>query len=43
MLWTIIAILFVLWFLGFNFKVGGNLIHTLLVIALIVVIVKLLS
>ncbi|MFA6354559.1 MAG: lmo0937 family membrane protein [Candidatus Paceibacterota bacterium] len=43
MLWTIIIILIVLWLLGFSFKVGGNLIHTLLVIALIVVIVKLLS
>ena len=43
MLWTIIVVLAVLWFLGFNFKVGGNLIHTLLVIALIVFIVQLLS
>jgi hypothetical protein len=43
MLWTIIIILLALWLLGFSFKVGGKLIHALLVIALIVVIVRLLS
>lgn len=42
MFWTIVAILFILWFLGFNFNVGGNLIHTLLVVAIIVLIAKLL-
>lgn len=42
MLWTIIGILFILWLLGFSFKVGGNLIHTLLVIALVIVIYRLL-
>lgn len=43
MFWTIIIVLFVLWLLGFSFKVGGNLIHTLLIVALIVLIVRLLS
>lgn len=43
MLWTIVIILFVLWLLGFSFNVGGSLIHTLLVIALIVFIVRLFS
>lgn len=43
MLWTIIVILVVLWLLGFSLNVGGNLIHTLLVIALIVFIAKLLT
>jgi len=43
MLWTIIVILLVLWALGFGFKVGGGLIHILLVIALIVLLVRLLS
>lgn len=43
MLWTIIIILVVLWLLGFSFKVGGNLIHTLLAIALIILIARLLS
>lgn len=42
MLWTIVIILIVLWLLGFSFHLGGNLIHALLVIALIVVIVNLL-
>ena len=41
MLWTIIIILLVLWALGFGFKVGGGLIHILLVIALIVLIFRL--
>jgi hypothetical protein len=41
MLWTIIIILIVLWLLGFGFKVGGNLIHILLVVALIVLILRL--
>ncbi len=43
MLWTIIIILFILWLLGFGFKIGGKLIHALLVIALIVIIIKLLT
>lgn len=43
MLETIAIVLIVLWLLGFSFKVGGNLIHTLLVIALVLFIVRLLS
>jgi len=43
MLWTIIIILVVLWLLGFSFNLGGNLIHILLVVALIVLIIRLLS
>lgn len=42
MFWTIIIVLIILWMLGFRFRIGGNLIHTLLVIALVVLIVKLL-
>jgi hypothetical protein len=42
MLWTIIIILLILWALGFGFRLGGNLIHILLVIALIVLIFRLL-
>jgi hypothetical protein len=45
MLWTIVIILLVLWALGFG--VGGaavgNLIHILLVVAVVVVIVQLVS
>lgn len=41
MLWTILVILVVLWLLGFISHVGGNLIHILLVIAVIVLIYNL--
>jgi len=43
MLWTIVAILVILWLLGFSFHVAGSLIHILLVIALVVVVINLLS
>jgi hypothetical protein len=50
MLWTIIIILFVLWLLGFfggrispSFPKTGSWIHTLLVIALILVVLNLLG
>ena len=43
MLWTIVAILLILWLLGFLTSVGGGLIHVLLVIAVIVIVVKLLT
>lgn len=43
MLWTIVAILLILWLLGFLGSVGGGLIHILLVIAAVVVIFQLIS
>jgi hypothetical protein len=43
MLWTIVAVLVVLWLLGFVANVGGGLIHLLLVIALVVIVVNLLQ
>lgn len=43
LLWVIILILVVLWLGGFAMNVGGNLIHVLLVIALIVLIFRLLT
>ncbi|MES2134964.1 MAG: lmo0937 family membrane protein [Patescibacteria group bacterium] len=43
MLWTITAILIILWLFGFSFKVGGSFIHTLLVVALVVLAVQLLT
>ncbi|MGH2449940.1 MAG: lmo0937 family membrane protein [Candidatus Limnocylindria bacterium] len=43
MLWTILVVLLILWLLGaFAFPVG-NLIHLLLVIALVVLVIQLLS
>lgn len=43
MIWTIIAVLAVLWLLGFIGNIGGGLIHILLVIALIVFIYNMLT
>ena len=43
MLWTIFAILLVMWLLGFGFHVGGSLIHALLVIAVIVLVINLIT
>jgi hypothetical protein len=42
MLWTVLLVLLLMWALGLGFGVGGNLIHTLLVIALVVLIVNML-
>jgi hypothetical protein len=43
MLWTIVAILLVLWVLGLTLRIASGLIHILLVIALIIVIFRLLT
>jgi hypothetical protein len=43
MLWTIFAILLILWLLGFSFHIAGSLIHLLLVVAVIVLIVNLIT
>jgi hypothetical protein len=43
MLYTIVAILLVLWLLGFSMQVGGGLIHALLVIAAVVFLFNLIS
>jgi hypothetical protein len=43
MLWTILVILLILWLLGFTVLHVGNLVHLLLVVALIVFIVNLVS
>jgi len=43
MLWTIFGILIILWLLGFGFHLGGGLIHTLLVVAVIVLVWNLLT
>jgi hypothetical protein len=43
MLWTIIAVLLILWLLGFSFSIGGSLIHLLLVVAAVVFVANLLS
>lgn len=43
MLWTIFAILLILWLLGWGFHVAGSLIHFLLVLAIIVAIISLVT
>jgi hypothetical protein len=43
MLWTILVIILILWLVGFLAKVGGGLVHLLLVIALIVLIIQLVT
>jgi len=41
MRWTIVAILVILWLLGWGFHVAGNMIHLLLVIAIIIALISL--
>lgn len=43
MIWTIFAILLVLWVLGLATSTGGGLIHLLLVLAVVVVLFRLLQ
>lgn len=43
MLWTIVAVLLILWLLGFALDVVGGIIHVLLVIALVVIVFRMLS
>jgi hypothetical protein len=43
MLWTILVIILILWLIGFLVKLGGGLIHLLLVVALIVFIIQLVT
>jgi hypothetical protein len=43
MLWTILLVLLLMWALGLGFGVAGNLIHLLLVVALVVFIVNMLQ
>jgi hypothetical protein len=41
MLWTIVAVLLILWLLGFSLSVGGSLIHLLLVVGLVILVINL--
>lgn len=41
MLWTLLAILLILWLVGFTLNVVGGLIHLLLIVALVVLIYRL--
>jgi len=41
--WALVAVLLVLWLLGFTLHIAGSLLHLLLVIAFVVLIVDLLT
>lgn len=43
MLWTILLVILIMWALGLGFGVAGNLVHVLLVVALVVLILQLVS
>ena len=43
MLWTLLLVLLIMWALGLGFGVAGNLVHILLVVAVVVLIVQLLQ
>ena len=43
MLWTILLVLLVMWALGLGFGVAGNLVHLLLIVALVVLVVQVLQ
>jgi hypothetical protein len=40
MFWKIAIILFALWLLGFSFKIGGKIIHILIVIGIILILLE---
>lgn len=42
-LWTIIGVLIALWLLGLVLRIGGGIIHTLLIIAGIIFIIQLVT
>jgi hypothetical protein len=43
MLWTIFAILLILWLLGWGFHVAGSLIHLLLVVAAVILLINVIT
>lgn len=43
MLWTLLLVLLILWALGLGFGVAGQLIHILLVVAVVVLLIQLLT
>ena len=43
MLWTVLVILLLMWALGLGFGVAGNLVHILLVVAVVVLVLNLIQ
>ena len=42
-MWTVLLVLLILWALGLGFGVAGNLIHVLLVVAVVILVLGLLQ
>ena len=43
MLWTLLLIILIMWALGLGFGILGNLVHILLVVALVVLVIQLVT
>jgi len=43
MLWTIFAILLILWLMGWGFHVAGSLIHLLLLVAAVILLLNVIT
>jgi len=43
MLWTVFAILLILWLLGWGFHIAGSLIHLILIIALVGLLIEVIT
>jgi hypothetical protein len=43
MLWAILVIILILWLIGLIAKIGGALVHLLLVVAVIVLVIQLIT
>ena len=43
MLWTILVIILILWLISFLAKLGGGLIHLLLIVAVVVLVLQLVT
>ncbi|MCE8426520.1 MAG: lmo0937 family membrane protein [Candidatus Methanoperedens sp.] len=43
LIWTLVAILVILWLFGFLFHLAGSLIHILLVVAIIVLLIRIIQ
>jgi hypothetical protein len=41
MLWAVLAVLVILWLLGYSYHIAGGLIHILLVAAVIILVINL--
>ncbi|HLJ89928.1 MAG TPA: lmo0937 family membrane protein [Candidatus Angelobacter sp.] len=40
MLWAVVAVLLIMWLLGFSFRIAGNIVHLFLIVALGIVVIN---